>query len=46
MAQVQTTTLSTVKRSPLNFLYKHGTLLAILVVIAYFSITLDRFFDV
>ncbi|WP_027408389.1 ABC transporter permease [Anoxybacteroides tepidamans] len=37
------TMLSPVKRSPLNFLYKHGTLLAIFVVIIYFSLTLDRF---
>ena len=34
------------KQAPslLEFLYKHGTLLAILVVIAYFGITQDRFF--
>jgi simple sugar transport system permease protein len=32
------------KFSLLQILYKHGTLLAILAVIAYFSITIDQFF--
>jgi len=36
-------TLTTRKHSPLHFLYKNGTVLAIFGVVAYFSVTLDRF---
>lgn len=46
MSQPAVSTAPSKKAAPfiLEFLYKHGTLLAILAVIAYFGLTQDRFF--